>query len=83
MWGAAVVNIQKSEEVKFYLDRTIDSALQVMRSIVGNPRLSTEEQIAAIQAIADFHGSISLDLQKCIHGPDVNLTLRKNVTQSA
>ena len=66
----------KSDEVQFYLDRTIDSALRIMRSILNNPRMSPLEQIDELKRIADFHGSIALDLERCIHGKGVSLSLK-------
>jgi hypothetical protein len=78
-----VTDIRKSKEVQFYLDRTIDSAVMIMRSIVHNPRLSTEEQIAAIKCIADFHASIALDLEKSIFGQQVSLSLKDTSSEAA
>jgi len=71
-----VEETEKNAEVQFYLDRTIDAAVKIMKSIVHNPRLTTEEQIGALRRIADFHGSIALDLEKCIHGRHVSLSLK-------
>ncbi len=67
---------RKNEEVQFYLDRTIDSAVMIMRSILNNPRLGAEEQVEALNRIAEFHGSIALDLQKGIYGRSVSLSLK-------
>lgn len=71
-------NDQKSEEIQFYIDRVIDSAVMIMRSIVHNPRLSADDQVRAIKRIADLHGSISLDLQRSIHGQEVSLSLKSD-----
>ena len=68
---------RKNCEVQFYLDRTIDAAVMIMRSIVHNPTIAIEDQIEALRRIADFHGSIALDLEQCIHGKRVMLSLKQ------
>lgn len=50
---------QKESEVSFYKDRTNESALRLVRSIIGNPRLTGEEQLNLLLDIADTHRVIS------------------------
>ena len=67
---------KKSDEIRFYLDRTVDAAVMIIKSIVDNPRIPTQDQIQALRHIADMHGSLSLEMQKCIHGQTVSLSLK-------
>jgi hypothetical protein len=67
---------EKNEELQFYISRAIDSAV-MMRSIIHNPRLTADEQVAAIKQIADVHGTIALDLHKSIYGTNVVLSHRE------
>ena len=79
---AIMQNEQKFQEVKFYLDRAIDSAVMLTRSIIKNPRLSLEDQLEAMTIIANFHGSLALDIQKSIHGSNVVLSLKEEPSTS-
>jgi len=67
---------RKNAEIQFYTDRTIDSLIKIVRSIVDNPMLSADDRIEALLRIANLHGSISLDLQEKIHGKGVSLSLK-------
>jgi hypothetical protein len=68
---------QKSQEVQFYLDRSIDSAVMIMRSILENPRLSVADRIDALSQIANHHSSLALMLQTRLYGEDVVIGLNK------
>lgn len=49
----------KIEEVQFYLDRSQDSMLAVLRSIIGNPRLQLDERMSALKLMGDFHQQVA------------------------
>ena len=72
-----MIPTDKSEELQFYISRAIDSAVMMMRSIIHNPRLTADEQVAAIKKVADVHGTIPLDLHKSIYGTNVVLSHRE------
>lgn len=50
---------KKIQEVEFYLNRSQDSLLTVIRSIVGNPRLDGDERLAALKLMGDFHREVA------------------------
>lgn len=50
---------QKIQEVQFYLDRSQDSLLTVLRSIIGNPRLQADERLTALKMMGDFHHEVA------------------------
>jgi hypothetical protein len=54
-----VTNRTKIDEVQFYLDRSQDSLLSVLRSIVGNPRLQGDERLNALKLMGDFHHEVA------------------------
>jgi hypothetical protein len=54
-----VTNSEKIQEVQFYLDRSQDSLLAVLRSIVGNPRLQADERLTALKMMGDFHHEVA------------------------
>jgi hypothetical protein len=54
-----VTNRSKIDEVQFYLDRSQDSLLAVLRSIVGNPRLQGDERLNALKMMGDFHHEVA------------------------
>lgn len=54
-----MTNRTKIEEVQFYLDRSQDSLLSVLRSIVGNPRLQGDERLNALKLMGDFHHEVA------------------------
>ncbi len=49
----------KDDEIQFYLDRSKESIVTVLRSVLGNPRLSDVEQFKILATIADHHRSIA------------------------
>lgn len=49
----------KTEEVQFYLDRSMEALLMVLRSIIDNPRISDGERIESLRMLAGHHGSIA------------------------
>ena len=49
----------KIQEVQFYLDRSQDSLLSVLRSIIGNPRLQADERLTALKMMGDFHHEVA------------------------
>jgi hypothetical protein len=57
--GCAVSDLVKLKEVQFHLDRIRESSLQMIRSIVDNPRLSQLEQIKYLHQIATEHAEIA------------------------
>ena len=54
-----MTNSEKIQEVQFYLDRSQDSLLAVLRSIVGNPRLQADERLTALKMMGDFHHEVA------------------------
>jgi hypothetical protein len=54
-----VIKDNKLQEVQFYLDRSQDSLLTVLRSIVGNPRLQGDERLTALKMMGDFHHEVA------------------------
>ncbi len=54
-----MTNRSKIDEVQFYLDRSQDSLLAVLRSIVGNPRLQGDERLNALKMMGDFHHEVA------------------------
>ncbi len=54
-----MTNNNKIQEVQFYLDRSQDSLLAVLRSIVGNPRLQGDERLTALKLMGDFHHEVA------------------------
>ncbi len=52
-------NSSKLQEVQFYLDRSQDSLLTVLRSIIGNPRLQADERLTALKMMGDFHHQVA------------------------
>ena len=49
----------KIEEVQFYLDRSQECCLAVLRSIISNPRLPEEEKFACLRMLAEHHHTIA------------------------
>lgn len=54
-----MTNSKKIQEVQFYLDRSQDSLLSVLRSIIGNPRLQADERLTALKMMGDFHQEVA------------------------
>ncbi len=52
----------KIEEVQFYLDRSLDALITLIRSIVDNPRIPENERFQAMCMLAEHHGSITQSL---------------------
>ncbi len=48
-----------TQDVQFHLDRSKESVVSLLRSILSNPRLSPEDQFAALKAIGAHHRAIS------------------------
>ena len=49
----------KAEEVQFYLDRSKEALLMVLRSIIDNPRLANQERIDSLRVLVEHHASIA------------------------
>lgn len=49
---------RKVQEVQFYLDRSKESLITTLKSILGNPRLSLEEQVSYMRMMSDHHRDI-------------------------
>ena len=49
----------KQNEVQFYLDRSREAVVTILRSIISNPRLSDEERFSALKQIAGHHNDIT------------------------
>ncbi len=49
----------KQEEVQFYLDRSQESLLTLLRSIIGNPRLPEAEQFHVLKMMEEHHRQIA------------------------
>ena len=68
----------KIEEVQFYLDRSLDALITLVRSIVDNPRIPENERFQALCMLAEHHGSItqsiaariSAGIEQCLAGQD-------------
>lgn len=48
----------KIEEVQFYLDRSQDSLLAMLRSILTNPRISDDERMHALRMMSAHHQEV-------------------------
>ena len=70
----------KESEVQFYLDRSKESMIAVLRSIIGNPRLTEAEQFKYLYDIAQHHGAIAeLIAQKLAEGEEKGIQLAARV----
>jgi hypothetical protein len=49
----------KEQEVQFYLDRSQEALVTVLRSIIGNPRLSGDEQFHILRMLEQHHKQIA------------------------
>ncbi len=49
----------KSEEVQFYLDRSKEALIMVLRSIIDNPRLPNQERLESLRMLVEHHASIA------------------------
>ncbi len=49
----------KLEEVQFYLDRSKEALIMVLRSVIENPRLDNHQRIEYLKMLADHHGAIA------------------------
>ena len=49
----------KSEEVQFYLDRSKEALIMVLRSIIENPRFTNQERIEWLRTLAQHHAAIA------------------------
>ena len=47
-----------SQEVQFYLDRSQEALITLLRSILTNPRLTPEEQFTALKSLGEHHRQI-------------------------
>jgi hypothetical protein len=54
-----VKNRSKIEEVQFYLDRSQECLVAVLRSIITNPRLPEEEKFHSLKMLADHHQMVA------------------------
>ena len=76
-----MTNRTKIDEVQFYLDRSQDSLLSVLRSIVGNPRLQGDERLNALKLMGDFHHEVANFIwQKICEGEGKGYALASEVT---
>ncbi len=48
----------KLNEVQFYLDRSKDSLLATLRSVLTNPRLSDEDRMLLLRMMGDHHRQV-------------------------
>ncbi len=48
----------KLSEVQFYLDRSKDSLLATLRSVITNPRLSDDDRMLLLRMMSDHHHQI-------------------------
>lgn len=75
-----MTNRTKIDEVQFYLDRSQDSLLSVLRSIVGNPRLQGDERLNALKLMGDFHHEVANFIwQKICEGEGKGYALASDV----
>lgn len=47
------------DTVQFYLDRSRESVVTILRSIILNPRLTDEERLSALKQIVGHHNDIT------------------------
>lgn len=48
----------KLSEVQFYLDRSKDALLAVLRSVLANPRLSDDDRVQLLRMLSEHHHQI-------------------------
>ena len=53
----------KSEEVQFYLDRSKEALLMVLRSVIENPRLANQDRLEYLRLLAEHHAAIALFIE--------------------
>ena len=53
----------KEDEVQFYLDRSKESVITILKSVISNPRLEEAERFAALRMLTEHHQAIA-DLLK-------------------
>ncbi len=68
---------KKFQEVQFYIDRSVESFLMIMRSILENPSIPQAERYAAVKQVADYHATLALMLETRLVGEDVVLSLNR------
>ena len=70
------VGCSKDVEVQFYLDRSKESMLTLLRSIINNPRVPEAEQFRLLRLIAEHHAMIAeLIAQRLIAGEEHGIQL--------
>ncbi len=52
-------NRSKIEEVQFYLDRSQECLVAVLRSIITNPRLPEEDKFHSLKMLAEHHHAVA------------------------
>jgi hypothetical protein len=73
----------KFDEVQFYLDRSKESVITLIKSIIGNPRLPDEVQYASLHLIADHHAAVAELIEaKLRAGEEAGLALASKAVQS-
>lgn len=51
--------INKSEKVEFYLDRSKEAAVRIVHSLITDPSISQADVLRLIKEIADHHDTIA------------------------
>jgi hypothetical protein len=49
----------KEKEVQFYLDRSQEALITTLKSIIGNPRMSDDEQFSCLRTLEQHHRQIA------------------------
>ena len=60
-----MVKEQKEQEVEFYLDRSREAAITIIKSVASDPRLREEEAMKMLFSIAKQHRQICELIESC------------------
>lgn len=81
---SADVGCSKDVEVQFYLDRSKESMLTLLKSIISNPRIPEADRFKLLQQIAEHHAMIAqLIGQRLIAGEERGMQLAASVIAAA
>jgi hypothetical protein len=56
----------KSEEVQFHLDRSLESTLKLIRSVIDNPSLDPSEQLAYVKMVSEHHRRMATEIESYV-----------------
>ena len=63
-----VASRSKVDEVQFYLDRNKEAVVNLIHSIIQNPRLSDHERFVTLRALGEHHRVIAEFVFGCLGG---------------